>query len=112
MQFINEQWVIEHVKHRSTIGHKKSFGHVLVIAGSEGKAGAAILCAKAALHAGCGMVTAIIPKEATIVLLEQCPEMMYVHESNLEQLDLKLGDEVAAVFKSNAVMVASLLNKV
>lgn len=94
MQYINEQWVIEHVKHRSTIGHKKSFGHVLVIAGSEGKAGAAILCAKAALHAGCGMVTAIIPKEATIVLLEQCPEMMYVHESNVEQLDLKQFDAI------------------
>jgi len=32
--------------------------------------------------------------------------------ASIEQLDLKLGDEVAAVFKSNAVMVASLLNKV
>ena len=32
--------------------------------------------------------------------------------ASVEQLGLKLGDEVAAVFKSNAVMVASLLNKV
>ena len=94
MNLINEQWVLEHVRHRSAIGHKKSFGHVLVIAGSEGKAGAAILCAKAALHAGCGMVTAMIPKEATIVLLEQCPEVMYVHESKMEQLDLKHFDSI------------------
>jgi NAD(P)H-hydrate epimerase len=94
MNLINEQWVLEHVRHRSAIGHKKSFGHVLVIAGTEGKAGAAILCAKAALHAGCGMVTAMIPKEATIVLLEQCPEIMYVHEPNIEQLDLSKFDAI------------------
>lgn len=94
MHLINEQWILAQVIHRATIGHKKSFGHVFVIAGSEGKAGAAILCAKAALHAGCGIVTAMIPKEATIVLLAQCPEIMYVHESNIEQLDLNKFDAI------------------
>jgi NAD(P)H-hydrate epimerase len=94
MHLINEQWVIEHVIHRSSIGHKKSFGHVLVVAGSEGKAGAAILCAKAALHSGCGMVTAMIPKEAVVVLLEQCPEIMYVANANLESLDLSKFDAI------------------
>jgi len=94
MQLINEQWIRAHVKHRSAIGHKKSFGHVLVIAGSEGKAGAAILCAKAALHNGCGMVTAMVPKEATVVLLEQCPEIMYEHGPTVEQLELDKFDTI------------------
>lgn len=39
-------------------GHKGTFGHVLCVAGSEGMAGAAVLCARAALRAGAGLVTA------------------------------------------------------
>jgi len=37
--------------------HKGSFGHVLILAGSIGKTGAAALAAKAALRAGAGLVT-------------------------------------------------------
>ena len=43
---------------RAQDGHKGTFGHVLCVAGSEGMAGAACLCAKAALSSGCGLVTA------------------------------------------------------
>ena len=39
-------------------GHKGTFGHVLSIAGSAGMAGAACLCAQAAVKAGAGLVTA------------------------------------------------------
>lgn len=94
MYFINIDWVNEHVKHRPANGHKKSFGHVLVIAGSEGKAGAAMLCASAALHSGCGMVTAMIPKDAVTVLLAQCPEVMYTQDENIQSLDLTIFDAI------------------
>jgi len=43
---------------RAADGHKGTFGHVLVVAGSEGMAGAACLCANAAIHGGAGLVTA------------------------------------------------------
>ena len=43
---------------RPTDGHKGTFGHVLSVAGSAGMAGAACLCAEAALRAGTGLVTA------------------------------------------------------
>lgn len=38
-------------------GHKGSFGHLLAIAGSPGKVGAALLCAEAALRVGTGLLT-------------------------------------------------------
>lgn len=42
---------------RSTIGHKGKFGHLLVLAGSPGKTGAAALAGNAAVRSGCGLVT-------------------------------------------------------
>ena len=47
---------------RSTDTHKGDYGHVLVIAGSQGKAGAAGLTALAALRMGCGLVTLALPE--------------------------------------------------
>ncbi|MBE5798968.1 MAG: NAD(P)H-hydrate dehydratase [Clostridiales bacterium] len=43
---------------RARDAHKGTFGHVLLIAGSEGMAGAACLSAQAALRSGAGLVTA------------------------------------------------------
>jgi NAD(P)H-hydrate epimerase len=42
---------------RLPTGHKGTAGHLLAIAGSVGKTGAGLLCARAALRAGAGMVT-------------------------------------------------------
>jgi NAD(P)H-hydrate epimerase len=42
---------------RKPDAHKGSFGHVLILAGSVGKTGAAALAAMAALRAGAGLVT-------------------------------------------------------
>jgi NAD(P)H-hydrate repair Nnr-like enzyme with NAD(P)H-hydrate dehydratase domain len=50
MNQIDNNWVAAHTKHRLVKGHKKTFGHVLVIAGSAGKIGSGILCARAALQ--------------------------------------------------------------
>jgi ADP-dependent NAD(P)H-hydrate dehydratase / NAD(P)H-hydrate epimerase len=44
--------------------HKGNFGHVLVIAGSLGKTGAAAMSARAALRAGAGLVTVGTPQSA------------------------------------------------
>lgn len=47
---------------RPPAAHKGSFGHVLVVAGSPGKLGAAGLCARAAARSGAGLVTVAYPE--------------------------------------------------
>ncbi len=61
---------------RSRFSHKGTYGHAAVIAGSEGKNGAAVLSAQACLKAGAGLVTACVPKPAMNALLITCPEIM------------------------------------
>ena len=61
---------------RPADGHKGSFGHVLVAAGSRGKAGAAALAALAAARAGAGLVTVACPEGVNAILQTRCSEAM------------------------------------
>ncbi len=64
---------------RARASHKGSYGHVLVLAGSVGKSGAAALAATAALRAGAGLVTVALPAPALPLLVSQVtPEVMTV----------------------------------
>jgi hydroxyethylthiazole kinase-like uncharacterized protein yjeF len=49
---------------RAAEAHKGSYGHVLLVAGSLGKSGAAVLAGQSALHAGAGLVTIATPDAA------------------------------------------------
>ena len=56
--------------------HKGDFGHVLAVAGSLGKSGAAVLCGTAALRAGAGLVTVATPEAAQPIVAAARPELM------------------------------------
>ncbi|HEY9123046.1 MAG TPA: NAD(P)H-hydrate dehydratase, partial [Bacteroidales bacterium] len=57
-----------HIKKRLKFGHKGTFGHALIIAGSRSMPGAAILSAKAALRSGCGLLTSHVPSALAGIL--------------------------------------------
>lgn len=61
---------------RSRIAHKGNFGHGLIIAGSAGKIGAAILAAHAAIRSGIGLLTAAIPAIGLPMMQVAVPEAM------------------------------------
>lgn len=56
--------------------HKGTFGHVLVVAGSVGKTGAAALCGLAAQRAGAGLVTLAVPESLNDILEAKLTEVM------------------------------------
>ena len=64
------------LKPRAPAGHKGTYGHVLVVAGSRGKTGAAAMTGLAALRAGAGLVTVASAASAIPVIAGHAPELM------------------------------------
>jgi hydroxyethylthiazole kinase-like uncharacterized protein yjeF len=64
------------LKPRSADSHKGTYGHPLLIAGSRGKSGAAILASRGALRTGAGLVTAAIPESIAAIVAGGQPELM------------------------------------
>jgi NAD(P)H-hydrate epimerase len=65
-------------------GYKGTFGHVLVVAGSRDKSGAAAMAGLGALRAGAGLVTVASAPSAIPVIASHAPELM---TAPLEELD-------------------------
>ncbi len=61
---------------RSVKSHKGNFGHVLLVAGSLGKSGAAILSGRGALRTGAGLVTIATPAAVSPTVASGQPEYM------------------------------------
>ncbi len=72
------------LKPRLTFDHKGRHGHALIIAGSIGKIGAAVLASRASLRAGLGLLTTHVPKCGNIILQTSVPEAMVNLDSHEE----------------------------
>jgi NAD(P)H-hydrate epimerase len=85
--------------------NKGEFGHVLLVGGSYGKAGAAGMASLAALRTGAGLVTAAVPKSIADTVARVAPELMVV--------PLAEGEEGAISFKNlEGVKLDRLLKKI
>lgn len=73
---IQPESVAKMVAPREPFAHKGTFGHALLVAGSHGMMGAAILAAHACLRGGAGMVTARIPDRENCIMQIAVPEAM------------------------------------
>lgn len=61
---------------RSAVGHKGKFGHLLILAGSPGKTGAASLAGNAGVRSGCGLVTVATPAAVHDIIEVKLTEAM------------------------------------
>jgi len=77
--------IIKQIYHkRKAFSHKGHFGHALLVAGSYGKMGAAVLSAEACLRSGVGLVTVHAPAFGVEILQSSIPEAMV--DADTEQL--------------------------
>jgi len=63
-------------KPRGMDGNKGKFGHVLIVSGSYGTAGAPSMASLAALRTGAGLVTAAVPQVVADTVARTAPELM------------------------------------
>jgi NAD(P)H-hydrate epimerase len=68
--------IASYIHRRERFVHKYNFGHALIIAGSKGKMGAAVLAAKACLRSGIGLITTHIPACGETIMQTVFPEAM------------------------------------
>lgn len=79
---VNKIEIAKRYKPGDPKAHKGTQGHALLIGGSYGKMGAVCLSSRAALHAGCGLVTAFIPKCGYGIVQISLPEAMIITDSH------------------------------
>lgn len=81
-ELVDETMIRGLFKPRQAFAHKGSYGHALLVAGSHGKIGAAVLAAKSCLHSGVGLLTCHIPGCGYPILQTAVPEAMVLTDFN------------------------------
>jgi NAD(P)H-hydrate epimerase len=75
---LNREYAWGLIGRRELDAHKGDFGHLMVVAGSLGKAGAAVMAARGALRAGAGLVSVATPNSLVPIIQQQIFEAMCI----------------------------------
>ena len=84
--FIENNDIAPLLKTRSQFDHKGNFGHGLLVSGSLGKMGAAVMGAEAALRTGIGLITCHIPSSGSVIVQSSLPEAMVIVDKSENQI--------------------------
>ncbi|HEX6175229.1 MAG TPA: NAD(P)H-hydrate dehydratase [Candidatus Binatia bacterium] len=90
---------------RKPDSHKGTYGHVLVIAGSRGKTGAAILASRACMRAGAGLTTLAAPRSLNNIFAGAMIEVMTepLRETTDEEIECLTDDEWRGLLERKTV---------
>ncbi|MEZ7513941.1 NAD(P)H-hydrate dehydratase [Flavobacterium frigidarium] len=100
MLHITKSEITKRYKPIDSKAHKGTQGHALIVAGSYGKIGAAVLASKACLKSGSGLVTAFVPKCGYQILQISNPEIMTltdVEETFISNIDFDIKPQAIAI---------------
>ncbi len=107
--------LLDRLKQSDPRDHKGTHGHVLVLAGSVGKSGAALLCATAAQRSGAGLVTMLAPADLRSALEARTLALMqyfFDHAPDNAALDaLLVGKRAVAVGPGLATDAVDLVRR-
>ncbi len=84
--FLDQPMACSLLKRRKMFSHKGIYGHGLLLAGSKGKIGAALLAARGALRAGLGLLTIHLPNSVGSIVQISLPEAMSSFDTGEEYL--------------------------
>ncbi len=90
--YVLDEVAADFLPKRKSYGHKGSHGHVLLLAGSRGKTGAAVLAGEGALRSGAGLVTLCVPDKLNTIFEIHCLEAMTLPVTGLDGYALANGD--------------------
>jgi ADP-dependent NAD(P)H-hydrate dehydratase / NAD(P)H-hydrate epimerase len=76
VELLEKDAVAAMIRRKKAFSHKGDYGHVLLVAGSQGKTGAALMAARACLRAGAGLVTIGVPESLAPVFQGRVTEEM------------------------------------
>ncbi|MCF3107811.1 NAD(P)H-hydrate dehydratase [Niabella sp. CC-SYL272] len=79
---INQALVQRIYRPRPAFAHKGNFGHALIIAGSYGKTGAALLSTRSCLRSGTGLVSVHVPEKSVAIIQTGAPEAMVLPDGD------------------------------
>lgn len=85
-QLLEQNGIRSLIPKRKRFSHKGTYGHALLIAGSDGKMGACLLSAEAALHSGIGLLTVHTVLQGKSCLHQRIPEAMAHWDINENEL--------------------------
>jgi ADP-dependent NAD(P)H-hydrate dehydratase / NAD(P)H-hydrate epimerase len=108
VNLVQKRDVISLMPERPAYSHKGSYGHVLLVAGSRGKTGAALMAAKACLRTGAGLVTIGIPETLINAFQSRVTEEMILPlpDKGDGTLALKAADTILEFIKKRANVLA------
>ncbi len=94
----SENYIREMITPREADAHKGNCGRILMVCGSVGMAGAAVMSAKAALRSGAGLVTVCVPGELFPIVQTAVPEAMCIDRATIiyDNIDINQFDCIAA----------------
>lgn len=98
--FTEKEDISKFIKIRNKFSHKGNYGHALLVAGSKGKTGAAVLASSACLRSGVGLLTIHAPKCSLDILQATVPEAMVnvdVSSDCISQIDIDVENYTVGV---------------
>jgi ADP-dependent NAD(P)H-hydrate dehydratase / NAD(P)H-hydrate epimerase len=94
LKLITKEIIQKIFKPRNRFANKGNFGHALLLAGSYGKMGAAVIAAKGCLKSGAGLLTCHIPKCGYEIMQSSIPEAMITTDDD-EHILTGLKEEIS-----------------
>ncbi len=100
-ELLTNKYALALLKPRPPYSHKGDYGHALLIAGSAGKMGAAVMAARGSIRSGVGLLTCYLPDDQNFIMQVAVPEAMTIPTLS----NTTLSDSISSLLSYEAVAI-------